>query len=244
MTPALPKAQLGAKKVTPEELRKALAKINDSGAGEKRRMTSSFLAFAKNNGDSAALASKGEVRTDLLAKFVVHQQEAQDARQSIKSTHDISNKKSLVATLSWKNEENMVMDLGSVKAQHWMDSERGDRVSVSKERYMVEYGNPDDMEVLTNEDMFRIKTETEAEPAEENAKKFSATFAFGGGSEAASSAGEPPIANALDVLLTWTAERADPCRVAPSQRPAASRAAAASMYTEISTVLTTTGTAA
>ena len=171
MPAALQAAKISKIQPTPEELAEARRNIAALPPNKLQSQKVSMRNFLAKNPDMAAEQATGTEKTRMLELFHIHVCRCKADYKKFSSVHSITSQKKLHQQLHWWSEEKMDIELGSKKAAHWRESKllpsRPDRVTKSMDRWMVEYGCPEDWEQYTEEELRELKTKVEAELEQE-----------------------------------------------------------------------------
>ena len=158
--------------------------------------------LAENPCEKAASAKGWAEKEEWHELLLVHQARWKNQKAQQATGKEFNHKYQKKRKLNWWSEEKMVIELGPHKTAHWIESlklpDRGDRLTGCRDRYKIEFGCPEDIEEITDEELRTLKIETENEVDEEDMKRFGHIFAVRNHASGltSTSAGEVDLAEA------------------------------------------------
>ena len=183
MPAALQAVKISKIQPTQEELAEARRNIAALPPNKILSQKMSMKQFLAKHPDMQAEQATGIEKTRMLELFHIHVSRCKAGQKRFSSEHSIKCQKKLHQTLHWWSEEQMDQKLGPKKALHWRESKvlptRPDRVTKSSDRWLVEYGCPEDWEQYTEEQLRELKTKVESELEQEDIDVLNAQMKLG-----------------------------------------------------------------
>jgi hypothetical protein len=159
-------------KPSAEEMAGALAILAKAKPQETRSKMASMVQWLKAQPDKDVMESRGEVRQEYLAKFMVHQMRSKGGAKKVVTTHNVEIKDKSGTKWVWMSRETMDVKLGAKKGQHWRESGqlkvRDDLMTGSKDPDLIEYRVPKNFQEITDEDLKALCVAGEQEATEES----------------------------------------------------------------------------
>jgi len=169
----MPPKATGAKLTTllpsDKELNGAKTILESARRKQRRSYLGSLSHFLKSNPDSKI---EDLSKQEQLERLIVHQARCKDATTTIKSDKTISKNDAKFQDVHWWNRQKMIIEMGEIKAEHWIASKllkpMPDSLTGSTEPELVEYPVPIKWQRMTEEEIKRLRLQSEAEADEED----------------------------------------------------------------------------